>query len=69
MGLPWDLVQVLCKEDSTALGQADELTGVWPFMLAARGDGGKSDLNTSFELLRTRPHAIDNVEKKFGKAS
>jgi len=69
MGLSWELVQVLCKEDSSALGQADELTGVWPFMLAARGDGGKSDLTTSFELLRTRPHAIDNVEKKYGKAA
>jgi len=68
MGLSWDLVKVLVQEDSAALGNADELTGVWPFMLAARGDGGKSNLNTTFELLRERPHTIDNVEKRFGKA-
>lgn len=81
LGLSWDLTKALVQQDPEELSSLDSLTGLWPFMLAAReevsssdnntnekGGGIKSNLSTCFELLRERPHVLKNVVQEDGTA-
>ena len=60
--LKWNVVRIIFEAHMPAIYDVDEKTGMHVFMLAAVGD--KSDLESTFRLLRMYPPAIMSVYDK-----